>query len=355
MILMRIALICFFLSTSASANVLDSCAKVYGILLGKPVHYANLLLSPTTFALKQKIMRRFSQLGGHRPYLIANISGINKDDYRKGLANLATALEGSGPIWDRVKILSLSISDSSRIRIHQDLNSAYAEIPYNTATHSLSINLSIRLLEFAIERKFKQRLSRANNAGLTNVQYKVALEAFYNALEKGPVPEEMEKLDDIAITKGSDISSPWSKLTDEDIFQTDLHIPVHAVEDLEGMAISVLEVEIGKRLARDYAYIGRYGKVGNAIVNAGVDRQTYREVLEKIIKKLTEDSIIVENFRPEDTDSIGLKNLARIHITDAGRDSIRERDDGLFDLYLPAGMILDDAPLALPSSLPLLP
>ena len=357
MILMRMTLIFLFLSTSASAGTFNSCSHfAFDILVGRPMRHANVLLAPTAFALKRKILRRFSQLRGHRPYLITKGSGVDKDDYRKGLANLATALEDFGPIWGQVKISAIAITDSSRIGIAQDVFGLISvDIPYNIPTRSLSLNFSSRLLEFAIGRKLKNRSFSAKNEGLTRVQYKNALEAFYNALEKGPVPEEMEKLDDIAITKGSDISSPWSKLTDEDIFQTDLHIPVHAVEDLEGMAISVLEVEIGKRLARDYAYIGRYGKVGNAIVNAGVDRQTYREVLKKIMKKLTEDSIIVENFRPEDTDSVGLKNLARIHITDAGRDSIRERDDGLFDLYLPAGMILDDAPLALPSSLPLLP
>ena len=354
--MMKVALIFLFFSTSVSAGVFKSCGDLaFGILLGRPVLYANVLVAPTTFALKRKILRRFSQLGDHRPYLIGNAKGIDKDSYRKGLANLATALENSDPIWDRVQIISLSISDSSQIHISSDLRSAYASIPYNAETHSLSTNLSIRLLEFAIERKFKKRFSRANDRGPTRVQYKNALEAFYNALEKDSIPEEMSKIGTVTITKGGDISSSWSKLTDEGIFQTDLRIPAHAVSDLEGIAIGVLESEVGKRLARDYAYIDRQGTIGNAIVNAGVDRQTYREVLKKMIRKLAKDSIIVENFRPEDTDSVGLKNLARIHITEAGGDSIRERDDDLFDLYLTAGMILDDAPLALPSSLPLLP
>ena len=354
--MMKMALICLFLLTSASVGASFSCADlVIDILLGRPFRYANLLLSPTTFALKRKIIRRFSQLGGHHPYIIQRGNGISKDDYRKGLASLATALEGSDPIWNQVKIASIFINDSSRIYVRPDLNSVNVRIPYNAATHSLASNLSIRLLEFAIERKFNKRLGRANDRGLTDVQYKNALEAFYNALEKGPIPEEVSKIDSIYITKGGDISSNWTKLSSEGIFQTDLRIPAHAVEDLEGLAIGVLELEVGKRLARNYAYIDRQREIGNAIVNAGVDRQTYREVLKKIIKKLIEDSVVVENFRPEDTDSIGLKNLARIHITEGGRDSIRERDDGLFDLYLPVGMILDDAPLALPSSLPLLP
>ena len=279
--MMKVALICLFLSTSASAGAFKSCADLaFHILLGRPFHYANILFTPTVFALKRKIMRRFSQQGGHRPYVILK-SGIDKDDYRKGLANLAIALEDSGPIWDRVKISSIVINDTSRIHVYWDLNSVSVHIPYNAETHSLALNLSSRLLEFAIGRKLKKQSFSVENKGLTKVQYKNALEVFYNALEKGPIPGEISKVDDITITKEGDISFPWSKLTDKGIFQTDLH-------------------------------------------------------------------------GPKVPDRMDLRNLAGIHITKVGGEvSVQQRDDGLFDLYLPTDFILNDNPINL--TRPLLP
>ena len=358
--MIKLVLICLLFSTAVSANVLYSCAKAYGILLNKTAHYVSAPFSPKAFAFKQKIMRRFSELGGHRMYGIEKSPSIGRSDYLKGLANLSLALEDSGPIWNRIKLNSITIDDDSRIYIRSDLlGLPYATIPYNMATYSLLSGLSIRLLEFGIRRKLKRGdwSFRINNRGLTTNQYQNALEAFYNALERGPLPEEMSKINDITISKGEgdDISPRWQQLTIEGIFQTDLVIPVHAIEDLEGLAIGVLESEVGKRLADNYGHIDRHREIGSAIVGDGVDRQTYREVLKKMVKKLAEGQIAVESFRQEGPDSIGLKNLARIHITEGGRDFTRERDDNLFELYLPADIILDDAPLALPSSVPLLP
>ena len=356
--MMKVALISLFFSTAASAGILDSCAKAFWILSGKADHYVSAPILPKAFALKRKIIRRLSELGGHRIHVIEESYRIGRSDYLKGLANLSLALEDTDPIWNRIKLSSITIGNSSRMYIDLDLfGLPYAYIPYNMATRSLSSDLSIRLLEFGIERKLKKDRTQLYfiNKGLSDNQYKGTLEAFYNALEKGPIPEELGKLRDVIITRKGGISSSWSRLTDEDILQTDLNIPAHAIEDLEGLAIGVLESEVGARLARDYAYTGLDKGIGNAIVGAGVDRQTYREVLKKMVKKLAEGHITVESFRPEGPDSIGLKNLARIHITEGGRDFTRERDDNLFDLYLPAGIILDDAPLSLPSSVPLLP
>ena len=357
---MRMALIFLFLSISASVQATFSCARAYGILLGKTNHYIGAPFAPRAFILRRKIMRRFSQLGGHRIHSIIKDNSIDNSDYLKGLANLAHALEDADPIWSRIKLSSIFITNNSRIFIHLDLfGLPTAHIPYDVAAHSFSSNLSKRFLEFGIERKLKKDWSfRIKNKGLTNVQYKNALEAFYNALEKGPVPEEMRKVSDVNIAKGGDVSSFRSDLTDEDIFQIGLTIPSHTVEDLEGIALGVLESEVGERLARNYAYFGRHRGIANAIVSDGVDRQTYREVLEKMIEKLIEGSIAIDaakNLGPEDPDPLDLRNLARIHITKAGEVSTRQRGDGLFDLYLPADVILDDIPITINFSRLLLP
>ncbi len=341
--MIRVTFVCLFLSTAASADVSDSCFRAFGILTEKAAHYVVAPFSPKKFALKQKIMRRFSQLGGHRIHGIEKSYSLDRSDYLKGLANLGLALEDADPIWNQIKLNSIFITESSSISIHLNtVGLPYASIPYDTVAHSLVLNLSIELLEFGIRRKLKKNWPFIKNKGLAGNKYQNALQAFYNALEKGPIPEELGKLRDVIITRKGDISyDPSTRVRGEEGLMADLYVPAHAVEDLEGIAVGVLESEVGARLFKDYTYISHYRYIGNAVVNDGVERKTYREVLKKMIKKLTEGP------------TIDLKNLAHIHITKGGGEvSVRQRGDGLFDFYLPAEIILNDAPLALPSSLP---
>ena len=338
MILIRMALIFLFLSISASADVLDSCFRAFDTLVDKTVYYAS-----APFALKRKIMHGFSQLGGHRIRRISQGIDIDRDDYLKGLANLAHALEDVGPVWKRIKLDTIFISGNSDITVlKSQTGELIVGIPYDMAAHSFSLDLSIGLLEFGIRHKIKESMFLHNikNKGLTRHQYKNGLEAFYNALEEGSIPEELSKLREITITRGGLIDSSRPLLSNQSTFRTDLHFLVYAASDLEGMAIAVLESEVGERLARNYnAYRVYYRDIGNVIVSAGANRQTYREVLKKMIKKLSETSAV----------GLDLRNLMRIHITKAGEEiSSRQWGDGLFDLYLPADVILDDAPINFP-------
>ena len=357
MMLMRMALIFLFLSISASADVLDSCIRATGILLNKAAHYLSPPFTPKTFFLKRKIMRRFSQLGGYRIHSIVKHYGLSNDNYLKGLGNLNFALENADPIWNKVKLKAIFIGDTTNTLVHLDLfGLCVISIRYNEEAHSIPLKLSAGLLGFGIKDKLKKDCPfPIKSKGLTGEQYKNALEAFYNALEKGPIPKELKKLRGITIIKEGSISYAWSFLPGEDMPRPVLNIPAHIVSDLERVAIGVLESQVAEKMAEDYAYSGYSINIDNAIVNDGVERQTYREVLEKMIEKLTEGSIAKENLRPEDPDPLDLRNLARIHITKVGEVSTRQRGDGLFDLYLPADVILDDIPITVNFSRLLLP
>ena len=193
--MMKVVLICLFLSVSASAKASFSCARAFEILTA-------LFFAPDTFALKQKIMRRFSELGGHRVDRVLQGGDIDLDDYRKGLANLAHALEDADLFWNRIKLDTIILSGDARIVVFDSgIGRLVAGIPYNMPAESILPTLSTSLLKFGIERKlrklketkkFLRILDRDEN--LSEDEYREALEALYEVLNKGPIPVELKKI-----------------------------------------------------------------------------------------------------------------------------------------------------------------
>ncbi len=351
--MMKVAFIYLFLSTAAAANASSLCRWATDTLF--------LMTRPSeSSVLERQIKQKFYALHDQRVKSVEKATGVDEDDYFAGLSNLAKALDGRDvTARNPVKFDSIYITRRGGISVRMDIfGEPYVNIPHNTPKDSIHPALSNSLLEFGIERKLKKRrgilgiVGRGEN--LSDGEYGDALETFYKALEEGPVPEELGKLYEITITKEKGFSSSfWSSdISNEGLFRASLNVPAHVVDDLEGMAIAVLELEATNRLAKNYSWRGYRNGIDNIMVGSGVDRKVYKEVLKKLIAKLTDSSIMVPNkFRSGNTGGVDLANLGRIHIINtSGAFTARHysaRDGApLVDLFFPANATID--PFAFP-------
>ena len=360
---MKAVLISLFFSTAALANTPSLCRRLLDTFF------------PTTppsrtAVLERQIKQKFLTFSELHIKTIEKATGVDEDDYFTGLSNLNLALK-AGVVWDSVKFDSIYITKSSGIGVHLDTSGKlYVNIPHDMPAHSILPTLSTSLLEFGIERKLKKRKSLLRilnrDESLPEDEYREALEVFYKVLDKGPIPEELEKIHGITIYEWSirgdlprelDISYlEDSGISEQGVLRAHLAMPVRSVLDLEGMAIAVLELEVAQRLIKDYSYHDPSLRFGPVVVNDGVDRKMYKRVLKKLIERLTDNSITTsKNLQPD------LKNLRRIHVVKYVNDeggvnyysgkSFTSDGDHFFDLFFPDEIVLRDAPMVIPSSL----
>ena len=355
--MMKVVLICLFFSTAASANTPSLCKRLLNSLFSTT-------LPSKTAVLEWGIKQRFYERHGLRIKTLERAMGVSDDDYSIGLSNLEEALDFDVPIWNSVQFDSVYITRRGDTSVRLDIfGEPYVNIPSNMSRHSspsLLFTLSSSLMEFGIERKIRKRKGILGIVGgrenfSHRLEYNNALENFYDVLETGLVPEELGKLYEISITKEKNISfSFWSSdISNEGLFRASLNVPAHAVRDLEGMAVAVLESEVTSRLAKNYSWRGYRRDIDNVmVVEDGVNRKAYKEVLKKLIAKLIDSSIMVPNkARSGNTGGVDLANLQRIHITKVGSQFTAHHysaSDGtpLVDLFFPENAVID--PLAFP-------
>ena len=351
--MMKVVLICLFFSTAASANSPSLCRRLLDAFFSTTP-------PSKTAVLEREIKQRFIKIGVQHVKTIERATGVSEDEYFTGLSNLSEALNMPTLMWNFVKFDSVYITRRGGVSVRLDIfGEPYVNIPHDMPAASIPNALSNSLMEFGIERKIRKRKGILGIVGGSEnfshpLEYGNALEAFYNALVKGPVPEELGKLYEINITKGHGFSSSFwsSEISNEGLFRASLDVPgrVHAVENLEGMAVAVLESEVTSRLAKNYSWRGYRRNIDSVIVNGGVDPRAYKRVLKKLIAKLIDSSIMAPNKAQQgNTGGVDLSNLRRIHIVKAGVEFSTHHhsaSDGtsLVDLIFPENAVID--PLA---------
>ena len=350
--MMKVVLICLFLSTAASANSPSLCRRLLDTFFSTTP-------PSKTAVLEREIKQRFIKIGVQHVKTIERATGVSEDEYFTGLSNLSEALNMPTLMWNFVKFDSVYITRRGGVSVRLDIfGEPYVNIPHDMPAASIPNALSNSLMEFGIERKIRKRKGILGIVGGSEnfshpLEYGNALEAFYNALIKGSIPEELGKLYEINVTKeGKTSFSFWSsEISNEGLFRASLNVPVHKVSDLEGMAVAVLESEVTSRLAKNYSWRGYRRDVDNImVVGDDVDRKAYKRLLKKLIDKLIDGSIMVPNRAKQgNTGGVDLSNLGRIYIKEAGVEFSTHHhsaSDGtsLVDLIFPENAVID--PLA---------
>ena len=318
-------------SDTIIGSVKGACERALGKVMG--------FVDPQD-ELQSDLVNKFAQYG-HQVDEIKNADGVGDNVHRKGLANLALALERETPVTRHSKMITgiVITTNGSRVAIGDNVSGGLnIFISAYTPVEEIVPKMNLALLKHEIARKAHVHNGPTSfrfdkGVGVDDEKLASFLEIFINALEydKGVAriadfPEYLR----LNITNSENIISADSKSA----VYNGLDILVSADAPVESLfhhlANAFLERQVTDWMRRHYIYIARH--TGSAVINNGVDDTAYEKGLKLLLKWFDDSSLVRES---EDV----LTNLNRIYVTE-NQLEIRPRSlsdsETVFDIYIPS-------------------